>query len=123
MTAVEKYFKINSSEVLFKNMTKENLITAAEMFIYLNTCPFDGDLQRWFLSWYNFYIDLFKYRPKDEIILTLSRLMNNRHSISSNVQIWNEKLFQKSAIILSLKYDALNNESVNLEQHQGKGEY
>ena len=104
-------------------MTKENLITAAEMFIYLNTCPFDGDLQRWFLSWYNFYIDLFKYRPKDEIILTLSRLMNNRHSISSNVQIWNEKLFQKSAIILSLKYDALNNESVNLEQHQGKGEY
>ena len=120
VTAVEKDLKVKSSELTFKNMTTENLKTAAEMFIYLNTCPYGRNLEKWFLSWYNFYIDIFQYKPKDEIILTLSRLMNSRHSKNSNIQIWNEKLFRESAIILSLKYDEINNESVIIEQHEGE---
>ena len=36
---VEKHLEIESSEIIFENMTNANLQNAAEMFLYLNSCP------------------------------------------------------------------------------------
>ena len=64
----EEQLKTNSSDERFNNMTAEDLKTAAEMFIYLNTCP-----DSWFKSWSSFYRDLFLTKPADQIILTRRR--------------------------------------------------
>ena len=39
MTELEQKLQIESSEQINESMTREELKTAAEMFIYLNTCP------------------------------------------------------------------------------------
>ena len=39
--AVEKMLNVTSSDLIFDNMTSETLKTAAEMFMYLNSCSFD----------------------------------------------------------------------------------
>ena len=37
--AVEKQLDIDPIELTYPNITKKDLITAAELFIYLNICP------------------------------------------------------------------------------------
>ena len=71
--AVEQMMNIESSEQINETLTDEALQTAAEMFIYLSTCP-KHDM-KWFLSWSSFYTDLFRTQPADQIILTLNRMM------------------------------------------------
>ena len=36
---IEKRMEIKSSEVIFKNISENDLKTAIEMFLYLNICP------------------------------------------------------------------------------------
>ena len=83
------------------------------MYIYLNTCPYSkayyGANKAWFRSWYNFYKDLFSSQPVDIIILTLNRIMNSKLSQYKDTQEWNERLFNGSSKILSLKYQAIQN--------------
>ena len=45
---LEDQLGIQSTEVKFENIGRENLKTAAEIYIYLNTCP--DSLKPWFLD-------------------------------------------------------------------------
>ena len=79
---VEEQLKVSYYKTLkFKNMTRNDLEIAAEMFIYLVTCAPTGstdnvDIGRWFKMWAILYNDLFKTKPADEILLTLNRILN-----------------------------------------------
>ena len=82
----------------FDNITTEDLKTAAEMFIYLDYCPFK--------SLYAFYRDLFENQPLDHIILTLNRLSKLESGKNNNM---NRKLLEKTANLLELKYKEIQN--------------
>ena len=73
---------IKSSELRFENMTRKDLTTAAEMFIFLTMCPGvynkelpAGGLKRRFIAWFTFYEDLLKNQSPDKILLTLNLLL------------------------------------------------
>ena len=67
--AVEQMLQIESSEQINDTLTREQLRTAGEMFLYLVSCP---DKTK---PWIVFYKDLFQTQSPDQIILTLNRLM------------------------------------------------
>ena len=67
--AVEQMLQIESSEQINDTLTREELRTAGEMFLYLVSCP---DKTK---PWIVFYKDLFQTQSPDQIILTLNRLM------------------------------------------------
>ena len=60
MVKVESDLHITSNEQIMENMTAENLKKAAEMFLYVNSCP--DPLKSWFL----FYINLFERKSPDQ---------------------------------------------------------
>ena len=96
---VEKHLEIESSEIIFENMTNANLQNAAEMFLYLNSCP--NVLKPWIL----FYTDLFTNYSPDKIVLTLNRILKI-HDTASNKNFKNvtRNLFQRIEYVLELKY-------------------
>ena len=65
MVKVESDLHITSNEQIMENMTAENLKIAAEMFLYVNSCP--DPLKSWFL----FYINLFERKTPDQGIMIL----------------------------------------------------
>ena len=68
--AVEQMLQTESSEQINDGtLTNEELITAAEKFLYLIMCP--DPIKQWIA----FYRDLFQTQSPDQIILTLNRLM------------------------------------------------
>ena len=67
--AVEQMLQIEPSEQINDTLTREELRTAGEMFLYLNMCP--DEIKPWIV----FYKDLFQTQSPDQIILTLNRLM------------------------------------------------
>ena len=67
--AVEQMLQIESSEQINDTLTREELRTAGEMFLYLNMCP--DEIKPWIV----FYKDLFQTQSPDQIILTLNRLI------------------------------------------------
>ena len=66
---LQNQLKITSSELIFENMTFWDLQTAAEMFLFLNSCPKD------FKSWFLFYEDLFQNDPLEVMVLKLNRIL------------------------------------------------
>ena len=60
MEKVECDLDITSNDQIMENMTAENLKKAAEMFLYVNSCP--DPLKSWFL----FYINLFERKSADQ---------------------------------------------------------
>ena len=108
--AVEKQLDIDPIELTYPNVTKKDLTTAAELFIYLNICPDKihtdktlSNLQQWFKSWFIFYNDLFQTQTPYHIILTLNRIIK-----SSRLQETKDvKLFKKAASLFSLKYEEI----------------
>ena len=67
--AVEQMLQIESSEQIYDTLTREDLRTAGEMFLYLNLCP--DEIKPWIV----FYKVLFKTQSPHRIILTLNRVM------------------------------------------------
>ena len=92
--AVEQMLQTESSEHINDTLTNAELQTAAEMFIYLNTCP------SVFKSWFLFYKDLFLTKTADHIILTLNRMLKTSQDKDGEIRA--EKLLKKSASLLSL---------------------
>ena len=88
MTVYEKQFLKNYSEDIFIDMelTNESLKSAAEMFIYLNSCP--ETVKPWIL----FYDDLFSNAPLHKIVLTLNRILKGK---KKHMQRIASKLFLK----------------------------
>ena len=113
-----------SSGLPHEDVPMKNIIGAAEMFIYLNTCPgrFDKVInsfgsgsfgsrsaeenvnEKWFKAWFTFYKDLFKSQSPNKIILTLNRMIKNKSPEAKNDRIRNQKLFEKVSSVLNLEY-------------------
>ena len=114
IAAVELFMKLQITEYRYENITYETLLTAAEMFIYLNICPgkFNSNnpteaRQKWFQAWYRLYNDLFSTHSQDQILLTLNRLMKSESRDKNDLQR-NQKLFEKTATLLKLKYENIH---------------
>ena len=101
--AVEQKLQIESSEQIDESLTIGELKTAAEMFLYLNTCPDSS----WFKSWYSFYKDLFLTQSADQIILTLNRMMKTETAQDKDGKRIARKLFQRAASLLSLQFEKI----------------
>ena len=81
-------------------MTEENLKTAANMFIYLITCP--ESIKPWIL----FYKDLFTNQSPDQILLTLNRIMKGTRT-QQNTYFKNlaSYFFKNLSNLFSKKFD------------------
>ena len=114
---------IKSTELRFERIGEENLRTAAEIFIYLNTCP--ESLKSWFL----FYQDLFYNQSPNQIILTLNRMMKSkRTSETENFLNIAETVFKEASTLLSLKYEEIQSlnpgtRKINLKKNHEKIEF
>ena len=120
---LEDQLGIESTEVRFENIGRENLKTAAEIYIYLNTCP--DSLKPWFL----FYHDLFHDQEPNQIILTLNRMMKSRRT-SENENFLNiaKTVFKEASTLLSLKYEEIQSlnpgtRKINLKKNHEKIEF
>ena len=83
------------TNVKVDNITRENLKMAAEMFIYLNTCPDP--------AWFKFYRDLFEKHSLEFIILTLNRLLKNANK-DSHSQFIASTILHRLTSMFSLSY-------------------
>ena len=105
---VQKLLKINPFGFNWtepqSTMTSTNLAIAAEMFLYLNTCP---DILK---SWILFYTDLFTNQSPDKIVLTLNRILKVKNS-PQKIGFKNiaENLFKKTENLFSLRYKDIQN--------------
>ena len=116
--ALEQKLQTESSEEINDALTNEDLKTAAEMFLYLITCPNTP----WFRSWSSFYTDLFLTRSADKIILTLNRMMKTETSKdmdAKDAKVRAEKLLKMSTRLLSLKYEQI--QSLQPKENSGNG--
>lgn len=110
VTAIENYLQMKPSYIIMKNITRENLKTAAEMFIYLCTCPGNNGewkMENWFKSWYTFYSYLFQKQSTYQIILTLNRMMKSSLPQNKDGKLMAETIFKKLSPLLSLKYEEI----------------
>ena len=57
--AVENLLNMNESTEIFGDITDKSLKVAGEMFLYLNSCPYESYPFE-FELWFKFYNDLFK---------------------------------------------------------------
>ena len=103
--AVEEKLKIESTEKINETLTNEELKTAGEMFLYLNTCP-KHDME-WFESWSTFYTYLFLTQSADQIILTLNRIMQTQTSHDMGARVRAEKLLRSASSLMSLNYEQI----------------
>ena len=102
VAAVEEQLQIESSEERFAKISLEDMNAAAEMFIYLNTCP------RSFKPWIEFYKYLFQTQSPKKIILSLNRIMKealNQKDVFLKKLAHN--LFKRMTSLLSLKYEEI----------------
>ena len=104
---VEKYLNIKSPSSIINNIPKKYLETAAEIFLYLNSCPFSTISKQWYKSWFIFFNDLFKTQQPDKIILTLNRLMKSNTEKNRHVKLMASKLMEKATILMELKNEEL----------------
>ena len=121
VTAVEKLLESESTEQKYENMTLENLETAAKMFIYLNSCPYnDGYIMK---SWSSFYDYLLNTQSVEQIILTLNRMMKIKTTQSDDDgKIRAEKLFKRTATLLSLEFGEIQQSLQLVKGHFDKSD-
>ena len=131
VSAIENDLKIESTDVIFANISKASLKAAAELFIYLNPiyakaneCSFNA-FNTWFGVWSPFYNALFKTQSADKIILTLNRIIKTTTQLSKDAA---EDILTRAATILSLKYQYIQSrlpqnksKSADLEDYQFVG--
>ena len=104
--AVEQILQIESSEQINDTLTKEELKTAGEMFLYLTMCP--DTIKPWLL----FYKDLLLTQSPVQIILTLNRVMKKPRTQANTNKYFkklSEILFKR--IISKVENTALNTEA------------
>ena len=117
---VELQLQIESSEQINKNLTKEELQTAGEMFLYLYHCLYE--YRHWISSWKLFYKYLFRTQSADQIILTLNRMMKAQ---DKDATVRAEKLLKRISNLMSLSLEKIHtllsgktsrNESFTIEE-------
>ena len=97
--AFEKRTNVKSSEQAFTNITKEDITTGVELFLYINSCP--ATLKPWFV----FYKELFQTQSPDQIMLTLNRMMKDESNIFFKSMA--QRLFKKTSTTFSLHYEEI----------------
>ena len=96
---VERILEVTASDERFGNVTDSSLKTAADMFLYLNSC--NENLRPWFI----FYTDLIRNKSPNEIILTLNRILKNRNNFAEKDLIdIARKLFDKLSSTFTMQF-------------------
>ena len=117
VNVVENDLKIQSTDVIVENKSEASLKAAAELFIFLYPkaykCPFEAFIT-WVGVWLPFYNDLFKTQSADKIILTLNRLIKTTFKLNQNAA---EKIWMRTASILSLKYKYIQSRLPQIRQN------
>ena len=76
---LEQKLLLKASDSKHKNIDN-TLKTAAEMFIYLYTCPDKHN------TWFAFYMDVFETLSINEILLTLNRILKGNTTPENQAQ-------------------------------------
>ena len=94
----------DSPESVLENMDNTTLKHAADMFIYLNSCP------QSIKSWILLYKDLIMWKTRDVLVLTLNRILK-AESIGQNDEFKEiaKSILEKVQIDLSLQYKEILN--------------
>ena len=94
----------DSPESILENMDNTTLKHAADMFIYLNSCP------QSIKSWILLYKDLIMWKTRDVLVLTLNRILK-AESIGQNDEFKEiaKSILEKVQIDLSLQYKEILN--------------
>ena len=96
---VERILEVTASDERFGNVTDSSLKTAADMFLYLNSC--NENLRPWFI----FYTDLIRNKSPNEIILTLNRILKNQNNLADKDLInIARKLFDKLSSTFTMQF-------------------
>ena len=101
----EEQMTINISDTRSLNITSSALKDAADLFIYLISCP--KPLQHWF----QFYDKLFKRENPTDILLMLNRIMSKttRSQKNDKIGLIAHQLFMKVTSILKSSYLGFQN--------------
>ena len=94
----------DSPESILENMDNTTLKHAADMFIYLNSCP------QSIKSWILLYKDLIMWKTRDVLVLILNRILK-AESIGQNDEFKEiaKSILEKVQIDLSLQYKEILN--------------
>ena len=94
----------DSPESILENMDNTTLKHAADMFIYLNSCP------QSIKSWILLYKDLIMWKTRDVLVLTLNRILK-AESVNENDDFKEiaKNILEKVQIDLSLRYKEIFN--------------
>ena len=94
----------DAPESILENMDNTTLKHAADMFIYLNSCP------QSIKSWILLYKDLIMWKTRDVLVLTLNRILK-AESIGQNDEFKEiaKSILEKVQIDLSLQYKEILN--------------
>ena len=94
----------DSPESILENMDNTTLKHAADMFIYLNSCP------QSIKSWILLYKDLIDVSNRDVLVLTLNRILK-AENIDQNDEFKDiaKRILEKVQIDLSLQYKEILN--------------
>ena len=99
---VEQLLKLTPSETVLENV--KHLESAADMFLYLNTCP--AEMRPWF----EFYKNLFLTQSVDNILLTLNRMTKgNKTPRNDFFKSLAQKLFKRAATLFPIHYGTIQN--------------
>ena len=97
--AVEQMLLMESSEHINDSLTNEDLKTAAEMFLYVNSCTY------LLTPWLSFCKNLFENESPSTILLSLNRMLKVGDTRENrDLKTIVKKLFQKSNSLFSPKY-------------------
>ena len=106
---LSKVLNLDSSGDVDTDVTDSTLKTAAEMFLYLNSCP--DDLRSWFL----FYEDLLSKKSLEVILLQLNRILKGGYSQNNKkLKTIAKKVFERVTTLFSSKYKEIQNISQGL---------
>ena len=100
--AVEQELQLESSDQVVETMTKEELQSSAEMFIYLIMCP------EAIVPWFTYYNDLFLTKSVDQIILSLNRIMKTKSTQNMDAK-GAENLLKRISNLMLLQFERIQN--------------
>ena len=103
---VEQQLGVDSSDVIYQNMSAEHLKGVGELFVYLNACP-QASLSWWLKPLTIFYKNLIKTKSPFEILLTLNRFTKTLRDVNAIRTI--EDLFVRATQLFNVDYKNVQN--------------
>ena len=89
----------SNTDIKIEDMTEASLETAANMYVYLMSCP------ETLMPWFKFYSNLIKKKSLDEIALTLNRIMKERNIPQHDgLRVVASKIFGKISTVFGFQY-------------------